>query len=110
MVGLQDLPDEVTQVRKTFSSYSELMHAFEASHHLILDGQFAELTHEDLYESPLDSLERIYGELGLVSWEEVCHPLARRIRQAGSYRPRSVSLQEFSENVLNALLEKSRSL
>ena len=110
LVGLQNLPDEVTQVKETFYSYMELMQAFEASRHLIPNGQLAELTYEDLCDSPLESLERIYEELGLTSWEAACHPIAQRIQQAGSYQPRPVMLQESSENVLNALLETERSL
>ena len=104
LVGLQELPDELTQVEETFSSYVELMQAFEASRHLIPSGQLAELTYEELCESPLESLERIYKDLGLTSWEEAHHPLVQRVQQARSYQPRPVTLQRRSDELLQDLL------
>ena len=68
LMGLQPLPDVVTQVEETVAAHRQLLEAFEASWQRIPAGQLVELPYEDLIRHPLAALKRIYDELGLSSW------------------------------------------
>ncbi len=64
LVGLQPLPDAVTQVEETVAAHRQLLEAFGASRHRIPAGQLVELPYEELIRHPLAALKRIYDELG----------------------------------------------
>ena len=82
LVGLQPLPDAVTQVEETVAAHRKLLEAFEASRHRIPAGQLVELPYEELIRHPLAALKRIYDELGLSSW-----PVAQAPLRLGLPRP-----------------------
>ena len=53
LVGLQPVPDQVTQLEETVTAHRELLDAFETSRHLIPDQQLLELDYDDLIHQPL---------------------------------------------------------
>ena len=53
LVGLQSLPDTITQVEETVAAHRQLLGAFEASRHRIPAGQLVELPYEELIRHPL---------------------------------------------------------
>ena len=107
LVGLQPLPDAVTQVEETVAAYHQLLGAFEASRHRIPAGQLVELPYEALIHQPLAALKRIYDELGLSSWSVAQAPLSARIAQARSYTANPVILPMAAEQRLHHLMEEA---
>ena len=107
LVGLQPLPDAVTQVEETVAAHRQLLEAFEASRHRIPAGQLVELPYEELIRHPLAALKRIYDELGLSSWPVAQAPLSARIAQARSYTADPVTLPLAAAQRLNDLMEEA---
>ena len=107
LVGLQPLPDAVTQVEETVAAHRQLLEAFEASRHRIPAGQLVELPYEELIRQPFAALKRIYDELGLSSWSVAQAPLSARIAQARSYTADPVTLPLAAEQRLNDLMEEA---
>ena len=104
LVGLQDPPDQITQVEETVEAHGLLMQAFEASRYLIPAGQLTEVDFEDLQDAPVATVERIYSDLAIDSWAQAQAPIARRAAQASRYRPLSVTLEPAAEQRLITLL------
>ncbi|QNI63914.1 sulfotransferase [Synechococcus sp. A15-44] len=107
LVGLQPVPDAVTQVEETVAAHGQLLKAFEASRHRIPAGQLVELPYEDLIRQPFAALKRIYDELGLSSWSVAQASLQARIALARSYTADPVTLPLAAEQRLNDLMEEA---
>ena len=107
LVGLQPLPDVVTQVEETVEAHRQLLEAFEASRQRIPAGQLVELPYEALIHQPLAALKRIYDELGLSSWSVAQGPVQARIAQAHSYIADPVILPMAAEQRLHHLMEEA---
>ena len=107
LVGLQPLPDAVTQVEEVVAVHSQLLEVFEATRHRIPAGQLVELPYEDLIRHPHAALKRIHDELGLSSWPVAQGPMQARIAQARSYTADSMTLPLAAELRLNDLMEKA---
>ena len=107
LVGLQPVPDAVTQVEETVAAHGQLLQAFEASRHRIPAGQLVELPYEMLISDPLAALKRIYDELGLRSWSVAAAPMQARIALARSYSPDPVALPFEAEQRLYDLMEEA---
>ena len=107
LVGLQPLPDAVTQVEETVDAHRQLLEAFEASRHRIPPGQLVELPYEALIHQPLAALKRIYDELGLSSWSVAQAPMQARIAQARRYTADPITLPSSAEQRLNDLMEEA---
>lgn len=107
LVGLQPLPDAVTQVEETVAAHRQLLEAFEASRYRIPAGQLVELPYEALIRQPLAAVKRIYDELGLSSWSVAQAPIQDRITQARSYTADPVTLPVAAEQRLNDLMEEA---
>ena len=106
-MGLQPLPDAVTQVEEKVAVHRQLLEAFEASRHRIPVGQLVELPYEALIRQPLAAVKRIYDEHGLSSWPLAQAPLQARIAQARSYTADPVTLPLAAEQRLNDLMEEA---
>ena len=107
LVGLQPLPDAVTQVEETVAAHRLLLQAFEASRHRIPAGQLVEVPYEALIREPCAAVKRIYDELGLSSWSVAQAPVQARIAQARSYTADPVTLPLAAEQRLNDLMEEA---
>ena len=70
LVGLQPAPEMRIQVEETVASHRQLLQAFEASRSLIPADQLLELDYNDLVETPLHTVKRIYDHFRLTGWEE----------------------------------------
>ena len=70
LVGLQPAPEMRIQVEETVASHRQLLQAFEASRSLIPADQLLELDYNDLVETPLHTVKRIYYHFRLTGWEE----------------------------------------
>ncbi len=68
-------------------SYKELYGAFHAQRPHIPEGQFAEVSFEEVIDTPLETLERIYTELGLPDFEHVRATLQSVVEANADYRP-----------------------
>ena len=104
LVGLQDPPDQITQVEETGAAHRLLMEAFEASRQLIPAGQLTEVAFDDLRDAPVATVERIYTDLAIDSWAQAKAPIARRAAQSSRYRPLPVTLEPAAEQRLITLL------
>ena len=105
LVGLQPVPDAVTQVEETVAAHRQLLQAFEASRHRIPQGQLIELPYDALVSQPLAAVKRIYDELGLSSWFVAEAPIQARIAQARSYIADPVTLPVEAQQRLHDLME-----
>ena len=105
LVGLQPVPDQVTQLEETVTAHRELLDAFETSRHLIPDQQLLELDYDDLIHQPLQAVERIYTRFGLSSWAVAKAPIKARIDQARSYSADPVRLPQPAERRLQSLVK-----
>ena len=70
LVGLQPAPEMRIQVEETMASHRQLLQAFEASRSLIPADQLLELDYNDLVETPLHTVKRIYDHFRLTGWKE----------------------------------------
>ena len=104
LVGLQDPPDQITQVEETVAAHRLLMEAFEASRQLIPAGQLTEVAFDDLRDAPVATVKRIYTDLAIDSWAQAQEPIARRAAQSRRYRPWPVTLEPAAEQHLITLL------
>ena len=104
LVGLQDPPDQITQVEETVEAHRLLMAAFESSRQLIPAGQLTEVAFDDLRDAPVATVERIYTDLAIDSWAQAQAPIARRAAQSSRYRPLPVTLEPAAEQRLITLL------
>ena len=107
LVGLQPVPDAVTQVEETVAAHGQLLQAFEASRHRIPPGQLVELSYETLISEPLAALKLIYDELGLSSWSVAAAPMQARIAEARSYTADPVTLPLSAQQRLQDLMEEA---
>ena len=107
LVGLQPVPDAVTQVEETVAAHGQLLQAFEASRHRIPPGQLVELPYETLISEPLAALKLIYDELGLSSWSVAAAPMQARIAEARSYTADPVTLPLSAQQRLHDLMEEA---
>ena len=105
LVGLQPVPDVVTQVEETVAAHGQLLQVFEASRHRIPSGQLVELPYETLISDPLAALQLIYDELGLSSWSVASAPMQVRIAKARSYTADPVTLPLSAQQRLHDLME-----
>ena len=105
LVGLQPVPDAVTQVEETVAAHRQLLQAFEASRHRIPQAQLIELPYDALVSQPLAAVKRIYDELGLSSWLVAEAPIRARIAQARSYIADPVTLPVEAQQRLHDLME-----
>ena len=106
-MGLQPLPDAVTQVKETVAAHRQMLEALEASRHRIPAGQLVQLPYESLIRQPLVAVKRIYDELGLSSWSVAQAPVQARIAQARSYTADPVTLPLSVQQRLNDLMEEA---
>ena len=104
LVGLQAAPSACRQVEETVTAHTQLMQAFEQSRHLIPEGQLVEIAYEDLVQSPLETVMRIYSALNICGWSKVHDVIASRIASGKSYRAQPVVLEPEAEQHLQALL------
>jgi len=104
LIGLQPLPDQITQVEDTATAHHELMQAFEASRHLIPKGQLVEVAFSDLVRQPFDEVKRIYETFGLRSWDSAQAQIRQRIEQSATYQADPVVLERPAEQRLRELM------
>ena len=104
LIGLQPLPDQITQVEDTATAHHELMQAFEASRPLIPKGQLVEVAFSDLVRQPFDEVKRIYETFGLRSWNSVQAHIRQRIEQSATYHADPVVLERPAEQRLRELM------
>ncbi len=105
LVGLQSVPDAVTQVEETVAAHRQLLQAFEASRHRIPAGQLIEVPFDALVNQPLAAVKRIYDELRIGSWSVAETPIRHRISQARSYQADPVTLSPAAQQRLQDLME-----
>ncbi len=106
LVGLQPAPEMRIQVEETVASHRLLLQAFEASRSLIPADQLLELDYNDLVETPLNTVKRIYDHFRLAGWEEAQGHIQERITQARHYRAAAVQLSVEAERRLQELLSR----
>jgi hypothetical protein len=104
LIGLQPLPDQITQVEVTATAHHELMQAFEASRHRIPKGQLVEVAFSDLVRQPYQEVQKIYETFGLRSWTTAQAPIRQRIEQSSTYQADPVALEPRAEQRLRGLL------
>ena len=107
LVGLQPVPDQVTQLEETVTAHRELLDAFETSRHLIPDQQLLELDYDDLIHQPLQAVEGVYTHFDLTSWPVAEAPIKARIDRARSYTADPVQLPPLAERRLQELVKAS---
>jgi hypothetical protein len=103
LVGLQEPPSTLRQVEETAAAHDQLQEAFARSRHLIPKGQLVEIAYDDLVQSPLITLERIYGALGISGWSTAGDAIAARIAEAQAYQAEPVVLEPAAEQRLQDL-------
>ena len=103
LVGLQPAPEMSIQVEER-AFHRQLLQAFEASRSLIPADQLLELDYNDLVETPLHTVKRIYDHFRLTGWEEAQGHIQERITQARHYRAAAVQLSVEAERRLQELL------
>ena len=104
LVGLQDPPSSLQQVEETAAAHDQLQEAFARSRHLIPKGQLVEIAYDDLVQSPLITLQRIYDALEIKGWDTARTAIAARIAKGEDYRAQPVVLEPEAEQRLQALL------
>ena len=103
LVGLQEPPSNLRQVEETAAAHDLLQEAFARSRHLIPKGQLVEIAYDDLVQSPLITLERIYGALGISGWSTAGDAIAARIAKGQAYQAEPVVLEPAAEQRLQDL-------
>ena len=103
LVGLQEPPSNLRQVEETAAAHDQLQEAFARSRHLIPKGQLVEIAYDDLVQSPLITLERIYGALGISGWSTAGDAIGARIAEAQAYQAEPVVLEPAAEQRLQDL-------
>jgi omega-hydroxy-beta-dihydromenaquinone-9 sulfotransferase len=68
--GLQ-MPNGKGLEEHVFRTFERMYEVFERDRELIPPGQFSEVRYEDLIQTPLDQMRRIYDELRLDDFEQV---------------------------------------
>ncbi len=104
LAGLQEPPSGLQQVEETVAAHDQLQEAFARSRHLIPKGQLVEIDYDDLVQSPLNTLQRIYGALEIGGWNSAREPIAARIAKGRAYQAEPVVLEPEAEQRLQALL------
>jgi hypothetical protein len=104
LVGLQEPPSSLRQVKETAAAHDQLQEAYARSRHLIPKGQLVEIAYDDLVQSPLNTLQRIYSALEISGWDSACEAIAARIAKGTAYQAEPVVLDPDAEQRLQALL------
>ena len=104
LVGLQEPPSSLQQVEQTAAAHDQLQEAFARSRHLIPKGQLVEIAYDDLVQSPLITLQRIYSALQISGWDSARDAIAARIAKGTAYQAEPVVLDPEAEQRLQALL------
>ena len=104
LAGLQEPPSGIQQVEETAAAHDQLQEAFARSRHLIPKGQLVEIAYDDLVQSPLNSLQRIYSALEIGGWDSAREVIAARIAKGRAYQAEPVVLDPEAEQRLQALL------
>ena len=104
LVGLQEPPSSLRQVEETAAAHDQLQEAFARSRHLIPKGQLVEIAYDDLVQSPLNTLQRIYSALKIGTWDSAREAIAARITKGRAYQAEPVVLDPEAEQRLQALL------
>jgi omega-hydroxy-beta-dihydromenaquinone-9 sulfotransferase len=74
--------------------YREIMNRYFVEKELIPDGSLTEVKFEDLEKQPMVELERIYVDLGLPGWEDVCAPMDSYLAKQKNYRKNVFSITD----------------
>ena len=104
LVGLQEPPSSLRQVEETVAAHDQLQEAFARSRHLIPKGQLVEIAYDDLVQSPLNTLQRIYCALEIGGWDSARDAIAARIARGRAYQAEPVVLDPEAEQRLQELL------
>ena len=104
LVGLQEPPSSLQQVEETAAAHHQLQEAFARSRHLIPKGQLVEIVYDDLVQSPLETLQRIYSALEIGSWDSARDAIAVRSAKGKAYKAKPVVLEPVAEQRLQTLL------
>lgn len=104
LVGLQEPPSSLQQVEETVAAHDQLQEAYARSRYLIPKGQLVEIAYDDLVQSPLDTLQRIYCDLEIGCWDSARDAIAARIAKGRAYQAEPVVLYPEAEQRLHALL------
>ena len=104
LAGLQEPPSSLRQVEETAAAHDQLQEAFARSRHLIPKGQLVEIAYDDLVQSPLNTLKRIYSALKIGGWDSALEAIAARIAKSRAYQAEPVVLDPEAEQRLQALL------
>ena len=81
LVGLQELPSSLWQVEEIAAAHDQWQEAFARSQHLIRKGKLVEIAYDDLVQSPLITMQRIYSALEICGWDSACDASADRIAE-----------------------------
>ena len=81
-----------------FTTFSRLYTAFEESRPLIPSGQYCEIRYEQLVENPVDTVQSIYQNLGIDSFEDMLPQLASRVADFKDYRTNQYELDEATRS------------
>lgn len=84
-------------------AYVAMMRQFMIDRDDIPKGNLAEVRFEELEESPMDELERLYSELSLTGWEHAREPIANYLRTLSGYRKNTY---RFDQETLDAVERK----
>ena len=104
LVGLHEPPSSLQQVEQTAAAHDQLQEAFARSRPLIPKGQLVEIAYDDLVQSPLITLQRIYSALEINGWGLARDAIAARIAKGTPYQAEPVVLDPEAEQRLQALL------
>ena len=81
-----------------------LLEAFEAARPQIPAGQLVEGNYDELVDSPMNTVERIYRELSIEGWDQACDAVQARVERAQTYNPSQVLLEPKAEKRLQELM------
>ncbi|KZR86556.1 hypothetical protein MITS9509_01494 [Synechococcus sp. MIT S9509] len=110
LIGLQPAPDQQRQVEETAMAHRLLLEAFEAARPQIPAGQLVEVNYDELVDSPMNTVERIYRELSIEGWDQACDAVQARVERAQTYNPSQVLLEPKAEKRLQELMAPTNAL
>lgn len=97
--GLQ-YPNGIGLEEKVFSQFERMDDAFEKDRSLLEENQLIEVAYQELVESPVDSLEKIYQQLELGDFEAVRPEFAQFAATQKSYKKNKFNISpEIKEGI-----------
>ena len=100
LTSLQEFDDQLVE-SNVLAIYEQVMETYLRDRHKIPAGNLVEVAYKDLDERPMETVQHVYGALGIQGWDAAALPVQSYVNSQQDYRKNGFSISDRSASLVD---------